>query len=333
MGDRGMCSGAAGSGKRVGGRRAGPAGVGRLRGEHLDRPGATSSRSPRGVTRSSSAWSATGEWSRRTRLIGGHYGIPGAAYDGSTTGLSADGRTLVLAEFTRCTTGPACSCSTRGPLRVRKRIALPDFLLRRRDLTRRPDALRAALSEDAGDVRRHGPRPPHRPAARRPDHGSARARREDERHPVDTDDEPGHGAGSTRSTAASTTSSTPWTRQGHGPLHRPPGRRSLGRAAGVDGSMLRVGTSPTSRPAHVRLGQGARPVATPHAAPRPPRQGRTARRPLGPGVPRARRTDRRGAARLQGREDRPAPFDISLRADGESMEQVDDPHEPVLHPK
>src|SRR3954470_18626790 len=33
----------------------------------------------------------------RTRLIHGAYGVPGAAYDGSTTGLSADGSALVLA--------------------------------------------------------------------------------------------------------------------------------------------------------------------------------------------------------------------------------------------
>src|SRR5689334_15623760 len=35
----------------------------------------------------------------RYRTLPGSYGIPGAAYDGSTTGLSADGRTLVLAPF------------------------------------------------------------------------------------------------------------------------------------------------------------------------------------------------------------------------------------------
>ncbi len=34
----------------------------------------------------------------RTRLIGGRYGVPGVAYDNATAGLSADGRTLVLAE-------------------------------------------------------------------------------------------------------------------------------------------------------------------------------------------------------------------------------------------
>jgi hypothetical protein len=37
----------------------------------------------------------------RSRIIRGHYGIPGAALDGSATGLSADGRTLVLAQITR----------------------------------------------------------------------------------------------------------------------------------------------------------------------------------------------------------------------------------------
>lgn len=37
----------------------------------------------------------------RVRLIAGSYGVPGVAYDGSTTGLSADGSTLVLAEATR----------------------------------------------------------------------------------------------------------------------------------------------------------------------------------------------------------------------------------------
>ena len=34
-----------------------------------------------------------------SRLLRGQLGVPGAAYDGSTTGLSADGRTLVLAAF------------------------------------------------------------------------------------------------------------------------------------------------------------------------------------------------------------------------------------------
>src|SRR4051794_37897032 len=34
----------------------------------------------------------------RTTTLRGSYGVPGVAFDNSTTGLSADGRTLVLAE-------------------------------------------------------------------------------------------------------------------------------------------------------------------------------------------------------------------------------------------
>jgi hypothetical protein len=64
----------------------------------------------------------------RSRLIGGHYGIPGAAYDGSTTGLSADGRTLVLAEFMRSTTRTRLLVLDTETLRVRKRVSLPEFL-------------------------------------------------------------------------------------------------------------------------------------------------------------------------------------------------------------
>jgi hypothetical protein len=36
---------------------------------------------------------------QRTRLLRGSFGVPGAAYDGTNTGLSADGSTLVLASF------------------------------------------------------------------------------------------------------------------------------------------------------------------------------------------------------------------------------------------
>jgi hypothetical protein len=37
----------------------------------------------------------------RGRLLPGRFGVPGVAYDGSDTGLSADGRTLVLAQMPR----------------------------------------------------------------------------------------------------------------------------------------------------------------------------------------------------------------------------------------
>jgi hypothetical protein len=67
---------------------------------------------------------------QRARVLDGHYGVPGAAYDGSTTGLSADGRTLVLARITH--TYPAKSTRLlvldTQTLAVRKRINVPSFL-------------------------------------------------------------------------------------------------------------------------------------------------------------------------------------------------------------
>jgi hypothetical protein len=66
----------------------------------------------------------------RTRMVDGVFGVPGAAYDNSTTGLSADGRTLVLAEVaahfpvrrTRLLVMDA-----RG-LRVVRRVTLPGYV-------------------------------------------------------------------------------------------------------------------------------------------------------------------------------------------------------------
>jgi dipeptidyl aminopeptidase/acylaminoacyl peptidase len=66
----------------------------------------------------------------RTRFLAGRYGVPGAAYDGATTGLSADGRTLVLAKLTNAAT----PTSTRllvldtSNFGVRKRLTMPGFL-------------------------------------------------------------------------------------------------------------------------------------------------------------------------------------------------------------
>jgi hypothetical protein len=66
----------------------------------------------------------------RARLVPGRYGVPGAAYDGTTTGLSADGSTLVLAE--RIGTRPLANTRLvvldARSLGVRKRIALPEFV-------------------------------------------------------------------------------------------------------------------------------------------------------------------------------------------------------------
>jgi hypothetical protein len=61
--------------------------------------------------------------------LSGHYGIPGVDYGGSTTGLSADGRTLILAEIP----GNGPPRTTRlvvlatSPLAVRTRLTLPGW--------------------------------------------------------------------------------------------------------------------------------------------------------------------------------------------------------------
>jgi hypothetical protein len=63
---------------------------------------------------------------RAQRLVRGNFGVAGVGYDGSTTGLSADGRTLVLAEVTRrfpITRTRIVRLATSG-LQVRDRIAL-----------------------------------------------------------------------------------------------------------------------------------------------------------------------------------------------------------------
>jgi hypothetical protein len=61
--------------------------------------------------------------------VSGHYGIPGVDYSGSTTGLSTDGRTLILAELP----GNTPPRETRllvldtAPLAVRARLTLPGW--------------------------------------------------------------------------------------------------------------------------------------------------------------------------------------------------------------
>jgi hypothetical protein len=61
-----------------------------------------------------------------TIRLSGAWGVPGADYNGATTGLSGDGRTLVLAQITSsfpATTTRLLELGTR-PLAVRKRIVL-----------------------------------------------------------------------------------------------------------------------------------------------------------------------------------------------------------------
>jgi hypothetical protein len=64
------------------------------------------------------------------RTIAGHFGVPGVAYDGSTTGLSADGATLVLANAVRSypvTRTRLVVLDTGRRLRPRARIDLPGW--------------------------------------------------------------------------------------------------------------------------------------------------------------------------------------------------------------
>jgi hypothetical protein len=64
----------------------------------------------------------------RFRLIDGSFGVPGVAYDGSATGLSADGGTLVLADAGRqMRTRTRLVVLDARTLRPRARIVLPGF--------------------------------------------------------------------------------------------------------------------------------------------------------------------------------------------------------------
>src|SRR3954452_12309273 len=63
----------------------------------------------------------------RYRSIKGDFGVPGVAYDGSTTGLSADGRTLVLAAIPRTYPPKDTSLVLLDAVRFRElgRVSLP----------------------------------------------------------------------------------------------------------------------------------------------------------------------------------------------------------------
>jgi hypothetical protein len=64
----------------------------------------------------------------RAARLDGRYGVPGAAYDGTTTGLSADESTLVLAERSNALTRTRLVVLDTRTLGVRKRITLPEFV-------------------------------------------------------------------------------------------------------------------------------------------------------------------------------------------------------------
>jgi hypothetical protein len=63
----------------------------------------------------------------RSRLIHGAYGVPGAAYDGSSTGLAFSERTLVLAELRSVSTRTRLLVVDARSLRPRGSIVLPGY--------------------------------------------------------------------------------------------------------------------------------------------------------------------------------------------------------------
>jgi MYXO-CTERM domain-containing protein len=64
----------------------------------------------------------------RSRLIRGSYGVPGAAYDGSNTGLSFDEHTLVLAAIRERSTNTRLLTLDARSLRPRAQIVLPGHM-------------------------------------------------------------------------------------------------------------------------------------------------------------------------------------------------------------
>lgn len=58
----------------------------------------------------------------RSRVIPGYFGIPAVAYDGSSTGLSADGRTLVLAQYPRTYPPKSTPLVVLDAIRFRQRM-------------------------------------------------------------------------------------------------------------------------------------------------------------------------------------------------------------------
>jgi hypothetical protein len=63
----------------------------------------------------------------RSRRIAGSFGIPGAAYDGTATGLSANERTLVLAAMGRPSARTRLLVLDARPLRPRGQVVLPGY--------------------------------------------------------------------------------------------------------------------------------------------------------------------------------------------------------------
>jgi hypothetical protein len=123
-----MCCGLPFAAPEVGSAAGGPVGV--IQGHGVSAPGSTVSYVAVGAGRDTVVRSArAGGTSGQSTRLAGRFGVPAAANDGSTTGLSADGRTLVLARMvsrfppSRTT---LIVLGTRG-LVVRARIALRGY--------------------------------------------------------------------------------------------------------------------------------------------------------------------------------------------------------------
>jgi hypothetical protein len=261
----------------------------------------------------------------RSRLIDGHYGIPAAAVDGSTTGLSADGRTLVLAERTSTTKTRLLVLDTKT-LRTRKRIALPEFLSvdaispdgRTLYVLRYPKT-QATYEVMALDLR------------------TGRFRGEPIMDPREPDEKMG-GVPLTRTMSPDMRWVYTLYSGEHNFVHAldtkegiarcidlPGGDLSAERLA-LDGPTLQVGDVATIDLRTFALGKPpARPVATARPASAKD-EGGIPWVPVGLGL-----LALVAMGLLAHRRRRPEPFEISLRADGSSMQEVEDPHEPVLH--
>ena len=275
MGDRGMCGGAAGSGERVGG--GGPvspvlggSGVSTWTGrvnfvavsagrdtiiQRVVRNGGVVERTPadRRPLRHPRRRLRRLDHRALRRRPDARPRRAHAVHDQDPPARAGHARPCARASASRC---PSSSPSTRSrPTAARSTCCA----IRRRG--RRYDVM--ALDLRTGRLRGE------------PDHGSARARRADGRHPAHPDDEPRHALGLHALQRRAELRPRARHEGGHGPLHRPPGRRSLRRATRArrpDAAGRRRGDD---RPAHVRRGQApARPVAT-RARRRRPRRPRT----------------------------------------------------------
>ena len=105
----------------------------------------------------------------RYSTIRGGFGVPIVAYDGTTEGVSRDGRTLVLAEFGASRQQTRFAVLDTSRLRLQTARDPAGTLVLRRALARRPHALRDPVPRHGAEPALQRPRgqPRHREAGRR----------------------------------------------------------------------------------------------------------------------------------------------------------------------